>query len=241
MRKESCFTPLFVLTILLALASSAWAGKKSTLPIVRWAEQTPGCTFTRSDDGTYRWGLWTPDLGITVTIDSQELVQASKRIEKPLLLKLTFKYRGKTSQDIDPGDLSLEFVRHSHVIQYSLDPDDFSKKLEADAQALEDETQHTLKKHPEKKDEKEPPAQDYLTISTNFQDFVSRNTLRGTTLDSGNPEVTGWVMFSTKSKWIGEWKKQEQLILRIPFKDRVFEFPFSMPPTEDDLILRQRP
>jgi len=227
--------------ILLLLSLPAFAGKKKqALPVVRWSDQTPGCTFERGSDGVYRWGLWTSDLGITLAVDSQELTQVTKRIERPLLLRLTFKYRGPSSVDVTTNNMSLEFVRHSKVIQTSLDPDDFAARMQADIQTLEDETEHQMKKHPDQAADKQTPVQNYLSVSTEFQDFLNKNALRETRLDSGNNEVSGWVLFSTKSKWIGDWKKQEEFILRIPFPDRVFEFPFALPPTEGDLILRQR-
>ena len=84
-------------SLLLLLSLSAFAKKKDTIPVVRWSDQTPGCTFARGDDGFYRWGLWTSDLGITLTVDSQELVKVTKRIERPMLLRLTFKYRGTSN------------------------------------------------------------------------------------------------------------------------------------------------
>src|SRR6516164_8753237 len=113
------------LIMVAALTLPASAGKKKTLPTIRWAEQTPGCTFDAGDDGFYRWGLWSSDLGIILGVDSQELVKARKRVGQPLLLKLAFKYRGSSSVDITTNQMTLEFVRHSHVILDAFDPDDF--------------------------------------------------------------------------------------------------------------------
>ena len=70
--------------------------------------------------------------------------------------------------------------------------------------------------------------------------FLSTHSLREATLNPGDPEVGGWIFFETKSKWIGDWKKQETFLLRFRFKNRVFEFPFTLPPSEGDLILRRR-
>ena len=72
-------------------------------------------------------------------------------------------------------------------------------------------------------------------------EFLSTRTLRAAKLDAGHPEISGWVLFSTKSKWIGELQKQEEFVLRVPLGGRVVEFPFSLPPSEGDLILRRRP
>jgi hypothetical protein len=224
------------------IATPATAGKKkSSVPVIRWAEETPGCTFARGDDGRYRWGLWTGDLGITVAVDSQELEKARKRIGDVFGVLVTVKYRGTATVDVTMNNMSLEFVRHSNVTQTSVDPDDFSTHMQADVDELEHETERKLKKHPEKKDEEEARVQAYLKDSTEFQEFLNKNALREVKLDSGNPTTTGWVFFRTRNKWIGDWKKQEDFILRMPFEDRVFEFPFSLPPTQGDLILRKRP
>jgi len=238
----SKITQIAVCCVVSALTlGPASADKKRVLPTVRWAEQTPGCTFEAGDDGFYRWGLWSSDLGITLAVDSQELVKARKRVGQPLLLKLAFKYRGTRSLDVTTNQMTLEFVRHSHVILDAFDPDDFTSRLQANAEALENEAQHEMKKHPDKESEKEPAMQAYLRDSTEFQDFFNKNALRDVRLDSGNAETAGWIAFSTRNKWIGDWKKQEEFVLRIPFEDRVFEFPFSLPPGEGELLLRKRP
>jgi hypothetical protein len=65
--------------------------------------------------------------------------------------------------------------------------------------------------------------------------------LRPTILDRESPEAKGWVFFNAKNKWIGDWKKREDFVLRIPMENRVYEFPFTVPPVEGDLILRRRP
>ena len=65
-------------------------------------------------------------------------------------------------------------------------------------------------------------------------------TLPPVELGSSRAEVSGWILFSVKSKWIGPWKKPEEFVLRIPIGDRLAEFPFSLPAQGGDLILRQR-
>jgi len=233
---------LVMATAVLWIAMPALAGKpKSSVPAVRWAEETPGCTFARGDDGMYRWGLWTTELGITIAVDSQELEKARKRIGGVFGVLVTVKYRGSGSVVADMNNMGLEFVEHSHVTQTSIDPDGFAKRMQADADELEHQTGRTLKKHPEKKQEQEAAVQAYLKDSTEFQEFLSKNAFRETKLDSGNPTVAGWVFFSTRNKWIGDWKKREDFIFRMPLEKQVFEFPFSLPPTQGDLILRKRP
>ena len=80
----------------------------------------------------------------------------------------------------------------------------------------------------------------FLKDSAELQEFVGKNSLRPTRLGPGNPEASGWVLFSTNSKWIGGWKKQEELILRVPIEEKVFEFPFKLPPKPGEELLRKR-
>jgi hypothetical protein len=72
-------------------------------------------------------------------------------------------------------------------------------------------------------------------------EFLKTRSLRAMKLDSGHPEASGWILFSTKSKWIDGLHKQEEFLLRVSVAAQVVEFPFSLPPSEGDLILRSRP
>jgi len=65
-------------------------------PVVRWNEAQPGCTFSRGDDGKYRYGLWSDDGGIVVAVDAREvqIVRAPHRIEPLFGVLLTVRYRG---------------------------------------------------------------------------------------------------------------------------------------------------
>jgi hypothetical protein len=80
----------------------------------------------------------------------------------------------------------------------------------------------------------------FLKDSAELTEFVGKNSLRPTTLNAGNPETSGWVLFSTQSKWINGWKKQEEFILRIPLEGKVYEFPFKLPPKPGEVMLRKR-
>jgi hypothetical protein len=127
------------------------------------------------------------------------------------------------------------------VTQRALDPEDFAQTIEADAEELEHETEHEVQKHPERKEERAKFVQTYQKEVSEFLDFLSRRSLMATTLDPANPEVNGWVLFSIRSKWLGDWKKPEEFVLRLPLADQVLEFPFALPPKQGDLILRKRP
>ncbi len=241
-RQSVCFALLPVVL----LSSTVWAGSsgkekdKAAVPTIRWAEGKSGCTFTRGDDGKYRYGLWTEDLGITLAVDSQELQKVRRRPEPMFGVSLILRYRGAGALAAT-AHISLEFVQHFHLIRNSLDPDDLSIQLQNGVTALSDEMQREIRKHPEKKEEREALLQAHEKDVSELQEFLSTHSLRPVKLDPGNPEVSGWVFFSTRSKWIGDWKKREDFVLRIPLGNRIFEFPFSLPPSEGDLILRKRP
>jgi hypothetical protein len=222
-------------------SSAAFASKKDKpVPAVRWNEEHPGCTFSYGNDGKYRYGLWYGDVGITLAVDAQELEKVHRRHEPFFGVLLSVRYRGQTSLDLTTESISLEFVKHFQVEQTALDPDHFSAKVQSDADALNDETAREVAKHPEQKEEKEGYVRAFLKDSAELQEFVGKNSLRPTTLSPGHEEASGWVLFSTRSKWIGKWKKQEEFILRVPVNGVVFEFPFRLPPKPGETILRKR-
>jgi len=213
---------------------------KGKIPAVRWDEQRPGCTVSYSDDGHYHYGLWYEDVGIIMTVDSQELEKVHRRHEPFFGALLDVRYRGQELPELSVDNISLEFVKHFQVIKTALDPDKFAEKVQNDADALNDQTAREVEKHPEKKEEDEAGVRAFLKDSAELQEFVGKNSLRATRLGPGNPEKSGWVLFSTESKWIGKWKKQEEFILRVPIDGKVFEFPFKLPPKPGEVMLRKR-
>ena len=213
---------------------------KKAIPAVRWNEQSPGCTFSREADGKLQYGLWYGDIGITLAVDGQELEKVHRRHERFFAVLLEVRYRGRQALDFNPQDASLEFVNHFRVQQTALDPDGFSEKIQNDADSLNEQTAREIHKNPEKKEEKEAYMRAFLKDSAELQEFVGKNSLRGAHLDPANQETHGWVLFGTKSKWIGEWKKQEEFILRVPINGIVFEFPFTLPPKSGKVMLRKR-
>jgi hypothetical protein len=210
------------------------------MPAVRWAEQSPGCTISRGDDGKYRYGLWAENVGIVMAVDSDELEKVHHRHQHFFAILLTIRYRGHDSLDVGTGNISLEFVSHFHVTKTALDPDAFAQKIQADADALNDQTARWVKKHPDHKEQRESFVRAYLKDSAELQEFVGKNSLRATELNSGHPEVSGWVLFSTDNKWIGGWKKQEEFIVRVPLEGKMYEFPFKLPPKPGEVLLRKR-
>jgi FtsZ-binding cell division protein ZapB len=232
---------------MLVLALSLFSGgqvlgkTKTRQPVVRWAEGQPGCTFARGDDGKYRWGLWSNDFGVTLAVDSQELQQTRHRIGHLLGVELTYRYRGSGSLEVRNDNLSLQFVRHRQVVHTSLDPNNLTGRLQSDADELSHQTEREIRKHPEKKDELQTKLEHFEKETAEWQEFLSAHSLLPVKLDQAKPEADGWVFFSAQDKWIGDWKNPEEFVLRIPLDDRVLEFPFKLPPSQGDLILRKRP
>jgi hypothetical protein len=208
---------------------------------LRWAEGQPGCTFSRDDDGKYRYAIWTDDYGVILAIDAQELEKMRHRVEPFFGVQLTVRYRGKATLAVNPGTATLEFTRHFKVVQPALDPEDFALRTQADADELEHETQHEIQRHPERKEEREKFVETYQKEVAEFLDFLTKRSLMASTLDPANSEASGWLLFNTRNKWLGDWKKPEEFVLRVPMADRILEFPFSLPAKQGDLILRKRP
>jgi hypothetical protein len=216
------------------------SSNKGRIPAVRWAEGNPGCTFSRDNDGKFRYGLWYGDVGVTMAVDAQELEKVHRRHEPFFGVLLSVRYRGQAPLDFATENISLEFVKHFQVQQLAMDPDDFASRVQGDADTLNDQTARDVQKHPEQKEQKEAYVRAFLKDSAELEEFVGKNSLRPTKLSPGREDASGWVLFSTKSKWIGKWKKQEEFILRVPAAGMVFEFPFRLPPKPGETILRKR-
>jgi len=214
--------------------------QEPSLPALRWDEERPGCTFSRSEDGKYHYGLWSGDIGVTVSVDSQELEKVRRRHEPFFGVLVGIRYRGQGSLDLNTDGVSLQFLRHFKVIQPALDPDGFAEKIQKDAETQDHETAREVEKHPEQKEAKQTYTRAFQKDAAELLEFVSKNSLRPAHLDPGKPEASGWVLFSTNSRWISGWKKPEEFVLRIPIEGTIFEFPFQLPPKKGDLILRRR-
>jgi hypothetical protein len=228
-------------TILYPTLTAALAKKNQpALPLVRWEEGTPGCTFSHSNDGKYHYAIWSNDVGVTLTVDSQELEKVRRRHELFFSVLLTVKNRGSATFDVRPENISLEFLKHYKLVQTPLDPDNFSQKVQNDADEFDHQTAREVQKHPEQREAKEAYMRTFQKDAAELLEFIGKSTLKSSRIDSANREARGWVLFSTDSKWIGAWKKQEDFILRVPLDGKIFEFPFKLPPKQGELLLRQR-
>jgi hypothetical protein len=233
--------------VLVSSPAFSWPGrdnntaKNAAPPVaVRWKEQQPGCTFSRGDDGKYRYGLWSGDVGVILAVDAREMQLIRHRIEPIFGVLLEIRYRGTGSVDAGPEGITLQFMKHFKVVQTALDPDGYTQKVQADADAFDDETRRSVAKHPDQKQAREARLQDYQKSVSELIEFLGRNSLVAAHLDAAKPAVSGWVFFNTKNKWLGGWKAQEEFVLRVPLDGKAFEFPFKLPPEAGELLLQKR-
>lgn len=207
---------------------------------VKWEQGKANCTVRDGDDGHTYYGLSYGDLEITLSVDSQELGKVPHRVLPFIAVFLSFQYRGTGHLDIRQNHFDLEFVKHRHVVQTSLNPDQMLNTVRSTRDEVTYEIQREIRKHPEQKDKKnaelELRVKDYIDMTN----FIGAHALYPTTLDTTNSTVEGWVFFSTKSQWIGSWRRPEQLLLRLPIEGVVVEFPFQLPP-QGKVQLRRRP
>jgi hypothetical protein len=229
-----------LLCALLSLGSLGYAKKKQDLPTVRWISGAPGCTFERGDDGRFRWTMSDKDLDITLIVDSQELTKSRHRFYHVFGLYTTVHYKG-TGKFEFPADLRLDFVRHHEIVEGYLDPAELQNRLQNDLDTQVFETERQIKKNPDTKEEKTKRLQQYQKEGAEFIEFLTTQYLEASTLNPGNPEVHGWVFFGTSNKWIGPWKEHEDFILSVWNKDKIWQFPFSLPPSPSELMLRKPP
>ena len=226
--------------LLLSGSSNAAGVDKPKIPAVRWDETNPGCTFSHSDDGRLHYGLWSGDVGITLTIDSQELEKVHRRHQPFFAALVEVRYRGQGVVEFVTENISLEFVKHFHVVQTVIDPEAFAQKVQNDADEVDRDAAREVQKHPERKDAKDAYVRTFQKETAELLEFVSKNSLRPARLTPSHPEAGGWVFFSASSEWISGWKSREEFILRVPADGKVFEFPFELPPRPGEVMLRKR-
>lgn len=223
----------------IGLSSDLALARKKPAQAVRWTADCSGCEFERGEDGRYRWRIKDRDLDLTLMVDSQELSKVRHRLDHVIGAYLTLTYTGSTKFDF-PAEVKMQFLRHHNVVVSNLDPTDFSNRLQNEIDTLAFETDREIKKNPDKSDKKLTRTREYEKEVAEFIEFLSTQSLQPATLTPGNPEVHGWVFFSTKNKWIGSLKEHEDFVLQVAGKEHIWEFPFSLPPSEGDLILRKR-
>ncbi len=231
-----------LLALMIAGGRSASSSGKPIRPAtLRWSKDLPGASVTASSDGRYVYALRSGDKDIAIAVDSQEPEKSRRRHASVFSVHVQIGNLGQRYWKVSLEGVSLEFVKHFHVIQPALDPADLAQQLQESADEL-DHRAALAKSDPSAKGHlDEPFVRAYQKETSEFIEFLSKNSLRETVLDGGNQEVEGWVYFSTKSKWLAKWKPQEAFIFRLPLDGVIYEFPFSLPPKQGEMVLRQRP
>lgn len=234
--------PVFLKSVtVLALATLASAATDSTAPVLRWTENAANCKLRTGPDGHTYYTLSGPNFEITLAVDEQELAKVPHRSIPMLSVLLTFHFTGTGHFDVEQNRFTLEYLKASHVIQSSLDPDGMVANIQSNMDELTDEMNHRARKHPEQQKKNEPELQARLKDYTEMMDFVSTRGLRPVTLSPSNPTASGWVFFSTKNRWIGNLRPPQEFILRLPVNQSWVEFPFQLPPKAGKIELRRRP
>ena len=230
-----------VLAITLIFNCGLLGADQPSVPVVRWAANTPNCSVRQADDGRTYYKVSSANVEITLGVDPKELEKMPHRATPMLTVFLAFSYKGAGQFEIHQRRFALEFAKHRQVVKTSLEPSDIVQHLQEDVDNLTDQVErHDVRKHPEQKEQKEAELQARLKDYTEMMDFVSTQSLRHAVLSPAKPAVSGWVFFSVKDRWIGPWQKPEQFILRLPVGNLLVEFPFSLPPQGGGLELRHR-
>lgn len=227
-------------TLAAARPGETHTAKGNAPAVVRWDEAQPGCTFAAGEDGKYRYGLWADDVGVTLAVDAREVQIVSHRIEPIIGMFLTVRYRGQSSMELSAEGITLQFMKHFKVVETALDPDDYTRKIQGDADMIDADARRTMAKRPEEKTAIETRLQKYQKSVNELIEFLGKKGLHPAHLDRGTREAGGWVFFNTDTKWIGRLRAQEEFVLRVPVEGKVFEFPFRLPPKAGELLLRKR-
>lgn len=230
-----------LLTVIVLLNSFLRAESQPSLPVVRCTENTSNCSIRQGDDGRTYYKLSSPAFEVILAVDPKELEKIPHRAIRMLTFFLTFNYKGNGQFEIHQRRFALEFSKHRQVVKTSLEPNDMIQRLQEDVDNLTDQVErHEVRKHPERKEQKEGELQARLKDYTEMMDFVSTQSLRYAVLSPAKPATSGWVFFSVQDRWIGSWQKPEQFILRLPVGGFMVEFPFSLPPHSGGIELRRR-
>ncbi len=241
MTRFDCFClHIVVIGCVVLSAIPSAAAKKKQLPSVRWTAGAPGCTFERTDDGHYRWTMTGKDLTVVLMLESQELAKSRHRFYGLLGAFVGVTYTGQNQFEF-PADVRVEFSRHHDYSEALYDPSELSTKLQNDVDTFVFETERKIKKDPKIADAQTERLRKYQSTAAEFIEFLSTKTLDPKTimLNSGNREAYGWVFFATTNKWIGPWKEREDFIFSLWMKDKIWQFPVSLPPTKGDPILEK--
>lgn len=141
---------------------------------------------------------------------------------------------------IKPLSANLEFVKHEHDVQKAIDPEELAREFQDEADRRTADTNLEMSNHPHDIVEKQAELEAYKKDIGEMVRFIRTDALREKKLDVLHPMTDGWLFFHARDRWIGEWKEQEEFVLKIPIADKTIEFPFALPPTRGEFLLRRR-
>jgi len=228
--------------LVVSLASAGWAKKKPHDDrTILWQPSAAGCSLELAKtDYLDRYLLRKGDWEIALSVDARELTQSQRRAGHVVGVLLSVRNSGATPVLVKQSAASLEFVHHSQWQFSSWDPDNLASHIQHQTDDLMTQTDKDLEHRPEKVEKNEDRLREHQKLVSEMLDFLSTKALKDATLDATTPEVSGWVFFPSRGKWVGGWKKQEDFVFRIPVGEWVVEFPFRLPP-EGRPGLKERP
>ena len=218
--------------IVVFLAVQGLAKKKTADPsALRWAAGAAGCSLEQNGVGNLdRYTIAQDGMTVTLAVDPRELTLSQRRAGRVMSLSLLVRNKGTAPLTVEQSKASLEFVKHSQWQFSSWDPDNLANHIQNQTDDLMHQTDKDLEKRPARVEKNEERLREHQKLVSETVDFLSTQGLRDTVLDAAKSEVTGWLFFPSRGKWVGEWKKREEFVFRIPVGGRVVEFPFLLPP-----------
>ena len=227
-------------TLITFVFLSSWILAATQPTTLRWTEGAADSTVRAEPDGHTYYTFSHGNFDVTLAIDNQELEKVNRRVVPMVGVMLTFHYKGTGQFEIEQHQFTLQFSKHFQVVQSSLDPDQMLLHLEEDVEELSRKSKHHAGKDGDPKDQQGSELQASIKDCVEMMVFVSTRALRPEAINS-NSSGSGWVFFSTKSRWIGPWQRPEKFVLRVPAQNVIVEFPFELPPREAKPELRLRP
>ncbi len=228
--------------LVVLLAPLGFAEKKAAVaPVLRWKQGAAGCSLEQiASDNLDRYTITQEAVAVTLAVDPRELAQSQRRAGHVVSVLLTVRNKSATPAVVQQSNASLEFVNHSQWRFSSWDPDNLANHIQSQTDELMHQTEKDLGKRPEKVEKNEDRLREHQKLVSEMLDFLSTKALKDTVLDAATPEVSGWIFFPSRGKWVGEWKKREEFVFRIPVGGWMVEFPFQLPPASRPQ-LKERP
>jgi hypothetical protein len=215
--------------------------KPATVPTLRWEQGAAGCSLEQSGAVALdRYTIAQDAVSVTLAVDPRELTQSQRRAGHVVSVFLSIRNKGAAPLVVQQSNASLEFVNHSQWRFGSWDPDNLANHIQNQTDDLMHQTDKDLAKRPEKVERNEDRLREHQKLVSEMLDFLSTQGLKDTVLDSATREVSGWVFFPSRGKWVGDWKKKEEFVFRIPVGGWMVEFPFQLPPSGHPQ-LKERP